>query len=200
MEKIIKSLLAILLFSQMNNLFAMDTKATKKTEQDLNLEEQFPKIEINMKAKDAYYMGLDFWELNELEIAFDYFEYAANKNHFYSQIQLTYMLMDGAGCEKNLVAALELCNLVRKISYEKSERAHKLKDDITEISYRKIYNEFESLWKDLVTQILTSETEISKLALLPLIEQGAMQVMGEGQDGENEDDKISDEFRDKIYC
>ncbi|KKP24225.1 MAG: hypothetical protein SZ59_C0002G0071 [candidate division TM6 bacterium GW2011_GWF2_28_16] len=196
MEKILKSLLAILLFAQTNNLAAMN--------QEKSLEEKFSKIEINMNKSKAYIMGLEFLEANELEIAFQYFEYAANKNHFNSQIQLTYMLMDGAGCEKDLAAALELCNIVKKISFNRAEKARATENIRKEIFYRKIYNEFKLLWEDLVTEILTNGTEISKLALLPLIEQGAMQIQGEDnkdpEDQEEDDDKISDEFRDKIYC
>jgi len=156
MKKFLLIILTGLLITQATYIFAMD-----KDKQDETNQEQ--KKDIEMDPEELYQLGLAALDNNEFEKAFEYMDKAARQNHLEAQVELTYMLFEGKGCKTNLVGALNICQLVREISYTLANESYQAYDDENEKYYNNIYIEFDNLWKKIMTKLVTEDVKITKL-------------------------------------
>lgn len=168
--------------------------STNKVTEDKEIDEI--KIPEGLNIEKAYEQSLEFSNINELKKAFKYMEYSADRDYFYAQVNLTYMLMNGDGCEQDLESALELCNLVIKRSNKKSNKAYENYNDNKEKHYHEIYREFKALWRDILTKMFIDEPE-TKLDLLSLLSSGQLQL--ENDDKAKKEDKEIPEWVKMMY-
>jgi hypothetical protein len=157
MKKFLSIILTTILGIQ-SGLIAMDQDNQAEIN---NTQEQKKETEIDPEV--AYQIGMEYLDNDELEEAFKNIDYAARKNHFEAQIELTHMLYEGIGCKINLVGALNICQLVKESSDKLADEAYQVYDDEKENYYNDVYWEFVKLWGKIATKVLTQDMKMANL-------------------------------------
>lgn len=153
--------------------------STSYNMQIVNPEEiKIPKTEIKLKIKnnpeDAYKKGKEYYRNKNYEFSFQYFKYAAKRDHLESQLEFATMLYEGLGCEKDLTKAIEWTNIVMKKTNNKDNTDIKMLNRVA-----------KTLWQDIVTKIISELQETT----LAIPRQLLSALLGAQEEEENNDNK-----------
>ncbi|MFH1461343.1 MAG: hypothetical protein ABIF12_00125 [bacterium] len=162
-------LLSILYHSASYSMQIVNSEETKAPKTKIKL-----KIKIN--PEDAHTKGKEYYRDKNYEFSFQYFKYAAKRDHLESQLEFATMLSEGLGCEKDLTKAIKWTNIVMKKTNNKDDTDLKMLNRVA-----------KTVWQDIVTKML-SELQETTLAIPRQLLSALLGAQKEEEEEDNDND------------